>query len=86
VLSSRSRSVTPSISQSLTDSIIFYCNRRLRGLDRGAEELRLWEIAKEIGVVCQVSEESIIQRFSEMEERDNFVVREASREEGNRSS
>jgi len=84
-LSSRSRLVTTSLSQSLIDTNVFYYNRRLRGSIKGTETLRLWEIAKEIGVVCQVSEESVMQRFSKMEERDNLVMREASHEEGNRS-
>jgi len=79
----RSRLVTPTLSNSITDTNISNCNRRIKGSDKGIEELRLWEIAKEIGVVCQESEDSIIQRFVEMEERDNKVLREANCEDGN---
>ena len=77
---------THSLSQSFIDTNIVDGNRRLRGRGKGEEELRLWEIAKELGVVCQVSEERVIQRFLELEERDNSVMREASREERNRKS
>jgi len=54
-------------------------------LDNGSEKLRLWGISKDIGVVCQDCEESIIQMFKEMEERDNLVMRGASGEEWNQS-
>ena len=37
-------------------------------------------IAKETGIVCQDCEDSIIQRFAKMEEQDNKVWREATRE------
>jgi len=47
------RLVTPNLSNSITDTNIYNCNRRIRDLDSGTEELRLWGIAKEIGVVCQ---------------------------------
>ena len=80
----RSRLVIPTSSNSITDSNIFNCNRRIKGLDNGIEELRLWGIAKEIGIVCKESEDSIIQRFSEMEEWDSKMLREATYyEDGN---
>ena len=85
-MSSRPRLDTHSLSHSFIDTSIVDGNRRLRGRGKGEEELRLWEIAKELGVVCQVSEERAIQRFSELEKRDNSVMREASHEEGNRTS
>jgi len=63
-----SRLVIQSLSNSLTDSNIINCNRRFRESEIGLEELRLWGIAKEIGVVFHECEESIIRRFSEMEQ------------------
>ena len=59
----KSRLLTPYLSNTLNDSNIFNCNRRLRSEENGMEELRLWGIAKDIGVVCQESEESILQKF-----------------------
>lgn len=79
VSSCRSRLVIPTLSNSITDTNISNFNRRIKGSDKGIEELRLWEIS----VVCQESEDSIIQRFVEMEERDNKVLREANCEDGN---
>jgi len=38
-------------------------------------------IAKKIGVVCHESEESILQKFAEMEERDRKLMEKASCEE-----
>jgi len=54
-------------------------------VDDELEELRLWEIGKEIGVVCKDCEDSILQQLAEMEERDNRLMREPSLEEGNPS-
>jgi len=56
-----SRLVTPSLSNTINDSNISNCNRRLRSVDDELEELRLWKIAKEIGMVCQDCEDSILQ-------------------------
>jgi len=71
-----SRLVIQSLSNSLTDSNIINCNRRFRESEIGIEELRLWGIAKEIGVVCLECEESIIRRFSKMEQRDSQLLEE----------
>jgi len=42
--------------------------------DERSTRSRLWGIAKEISVICQDCEDSIIQSFKEMEERDNIVM------------
>jgi len=42
-------------------------DRRIKCSDKGTEEMSLWGIPKEIGIVCQESEDSIIQKFSKME-------------------
>jgi len=47
----RSRLLISTLSNSITDTKIFNCNRRIKSLDNGIEELRLWGLAKEIGVV-----------------------------------
>jgi len=74
----RSRLVIPTFSNSISHTNISNCNRRIKGSDNGIEELRLWGLVKEIE-----SEDIIIQRFSEMEERDNKVLREATCVVGN---
>jgi len=55
---------------------------RIKGLNKGSEELRLWRIAKGIDIVCQDSEDSIIHKFSELKERDSLLLREATCKEG----
>ena len=55
---------------------------RIKGLDKGSEELRLRGIAKGISIVCQDSEDSIIHKFSELEDRDSLLMHEASCKEG----
>jgi len=82
-LNMRSRLATPSLSNSMINTNISNYNRRLRSSNKGIEELKLWGIAKEIGLVCHECEESIIQRFPKMEERDNLDLREASCDDGN---
>jgi len=71
----QTRLVSLNLSNSISDTNILNCTIRLRGSKNGIEELRLWGIGKEIGVICQESEDSIIQKFSKMEERDSQLLR-----------
>jgi len=48
-------------------------NRRIRGYENGIKELKLLGITKQIGVICQISEDCVIQKFVEIEERDSQV-------------
>jgi len=72
----------------LRDKGSFYINlgessdRRFKGSNMDNEERSLWGIAKEIGIVYQDSEDSIIQKFSEMEDRNSLLLREATSKEG----
>jgi len=75
------RSGSPNLSNSISDSNIFNCNKRIWGSESGIDELRICDIAKEIGVVCQECEESILQQFADMEERDRKLMGKVSQEE-----
>jgi len=67
----RSASPSTSMYNSITDINIFNYNRRIRENENGIKELN----AKEIGVVCQVSEECIIGKFFKIEKINSQVLR-----------
>jgi len=57
-------------STSISDNNIANCNKRFLSNNGESEEVRLWLLAKDIGVVCVEDEENVIKRLVEMEERD----------------
>ena len=46
------------------------CNSRFRDLDVTVEPLKLWEMGKQMGIVCRRIEEEVVKEYQSMEARD----------------
>jgi len=75
-LSPRTRSVSPSHSNFVSDSDIHNCNIRFLLSESGTEVSLLWRLASRMGVVCKSDEDRIIQMFREIENRDSTLLRD----------
>jgi len=74
ILDSQSRSVTPILSNSISNISIHNCNRKFWDKEKEGEELELWGLANEISVVCLENKDNILLRLVEMEEKDTQLL------------
>jgi len=68
------------LSVATSDGDIVNCNHRFWNAGGCVEPVNLWELDKQVGIICIGNEEEVIKEFQCMEERDNEVMRKS--EEG----
>jgi len=80
LLTSKARSVSPNRSNFITNSSFVNCNHRFKDFIKGGDVEELWKIANDLGVHCSLDVERVIQRFSELDQRDATLLSEIRRE------
>ena len=65
-----SASKAGTLSATISDGDTIICNSRFRDLDVTEEPLKLWEMGKQMGIVCRRIEEEVVKEYQSMEARD----------------
>jgi len=65
-----SASKAGTLSATTSEGDTNFCNSRFRALEVSVEPLKLWEMGKQMGIVCRRIEEEVVKEYQNMEERD----------------
>ena len=58
-------------STSISDRNIYNCNHRLVEPVNQAGPSKLWEVGKQVGIMCQRDEDEVVKEYGSMEDRDS---------------
>ena len=62
-------------SNSISDGDFMNCNLHFCEPSNSVEPSKLWEIGKQVGLICQGDEEKVVKEYLCLEERDSEVLK-----------